>query len=143
MRIGDWSSDLCSSDLNKYLEGHQQKIAEFDEAERQLKADIRACEAIVEKERIEAQSNQFSKILTKIAGSGGVDLAALLADPDLEKKLAAIAEGNSKAVEKKPAKSPAKSSGSEGDDDAGARSEERRVGKECVSTCRFRWSPKH
>src|SRR3546814_3218425 len=25
----------------------------------------------------------------------------------------------------------------------GARSEERRVGKECVSTCRFRWSPYH
>src|SRR3546814_20961838 len=97
MRIGDWSSDLCSSDLNKYLEGHQQKIAEFDEAERQLKADIRACEAIVEKERIEDQSNQFSKILTKIAGSGGVDLAALLADS----------------------------------------SEERRVGKGCVVTCRF------
>src|SRR3546814_17426176 len=23
------------------------------------------------------------------------------------------------------------------------RSEERRVGKECVSTCRFRWSPAH
>src|SRR3546814_10757907 len=36
---------------NKYLEGHRQKIAEFDEAERQLKADIRACEAIVENER--------------------------------------------------------------------------------------------
>src|SRR3546814_408570 len=26
---------------------------------------------------------------------------------------------------------------------AGARSEERRVGKECVSTCRYRWSPYH
>src|SRR3546814_11809254 len=25
----------------------------------------------------------------------------------------------------------------------GDRSEERRVGKECVSTCRSRWSPKH
>src|SRR3546814_20950088 len=24
-----------------------------------------------------------------------------------------------------------------------ARSEERRVGKECVSTCRYRWSPYH
>src|SRR3546814_14788745 len=24
-----------------------------------------------------------------------------------------------------------------------ARSEERRVGKECVRTCRFRWSPEH
>src|SRR3546814_8200726 len=34
-----------------------------------------------------------------------------------------------------------------GDDDAGQRgldrSEERRVGKECVSTCRSRWSPYH
>src|SRR3546814_2610402 len=27
--------------------------------------------------------------------------------------------------------------------DAGVRSEERRVGKECVSTCRSRWSPYH
>src|SRR3546814_4360575 len=26
---------------------------------------------------------------------------------------------------------------------AGGRSEERRVGKECVSTCRSRWSPYH
>src|SRR3546814_13619659 len=26
---------------------------------------------------------------------------------------------------------------------AASRSEERRVGKECVSTCRFRWSPYH
>src|SRR3546814_13279642 len=26
-------------------------------------------------------------------------------------------------------------------DASGERSEERRVGKECVSTCRFRWSP--
>src|SRR3546814_16208498 len=25
----------------------------------------------------------------------------------------------------------------------GGRSEERRVGKECVSTCRYRWSPYH
>src|SRR3546814_3500261 len=25
----------------------------------------------------------------------------------------------------------------------GVRSEERRVGKECVSTCRYRWSPYH
>src|SRR3546814_11280654 len=33
----------------------------------------------------------------------------------------------------------------EGDDDrlVALRSEERRVGKECVSTCRSRWSPYH
>src|SRR3546814_19289887 len=29
------------------------------------------------------------------------------------------------------------------DDKAASRSEERRVGKECVSTCRSRWSPYH
>src|SRR3546814_18036834 len=29
------------------------------------------------------------------------------------------------------------------DESEPARSEERRVGKECVSTCRFRWSPYH
>src|SRR3546814_16381653 len=30
-----------------------------------------------------------------------------------------------------------------GDNGSGMRSEERRVGKECVSTCRSRWSPFH
>src|SRR3546814_11052392 len=30
-----------------------------------------------------------------------------------------------------------------GDRRAADRSEERRVGKECVSTCRFRWTPNH
>src|SRR3546814_11782331 len=30
-----------------------------------------------------------------------------------------------------------------GDQALGVRSEERRVGKECVSTCRSRWSPYH
>src|SRR3546814_8406171 len=29
------------------------------------------------------------------------------------------------------------------DDTTSLRSEERRVGKECVSTCRYRWSPYH
>src|SRR3546814_4073164 len=30
-----------------------------------------------------------------------------------------------------------------GDEPVSTRSEERRVGKECVSTCRSRWSPSH
>src|SRR3546814_595208 len=33
--------------------------------------------------------------------------------------------------------------GGDGDSDSNHRSEERRVGKECVSTCRSRWSPYH
>src|SRR3546814_17141508 len=48
-----------------------------------------------------------------------------------------------------PSKSAAKHTGSAGLSEASvatrlqARSEERRVGKECVSTCRSRWSPYH
>src|SRR3546814_13294348 len=45
---------------------------------------------------------------------------------------------------------PTKDRGTEGagfthhlDDDVYLRSEERRVGKECVSTCRSQWSPVH
>src|SRR3546814_7737498 len=33
--------------------------------------------------------------------------------------------------------------GARGDQPGAVRSEERRVGKECVSTCRSRWSPNH
>src|SRR3546814_4881214 len=33
--------------------------------------------------------------------------------------------------------------GPESDGDSSSRSEERRVGTECVSTCRSRWSPYH
>src|SRR3546814_2988324 len=43
-----------------------------------------------------------------------------------------------------PVRSPLhRCAGDEGVGDVAARSEERRVGKECVSTCRSRWSPYH
>src|SRR3546814_10991198 len=38
---------------------------------------------------------------------------------------------------------PGHSSGKCGPKQGGNRPEERRVGKECVSTCRSRWSPEH
>src|SRR3546814_7293974 len=60
MRISDWSSDVCSSDLNPWIEAYAECV-----------------------------------------GVAADDIAGLL------------------------------------------RSEERRVGKECVSTCRSRWSPYH
>src|SRR3546814_2929644 len=80
MRISDWSSDVCSSDLRR----------DVDRADRLHRAD-----------RSDVESAQ------KPHGRGKL-------------------HGRDRA-------------GSE----ESSRSEERRVGKECVSTCRSRWSPYH
>lgn len=78
-----------------YLEAHKAKISEFDETERSLRRDISACEAIIDRENREAQSQQLSKLMARIAGGGKVDLGALLSDPDLESKLAQLVVGTS------------------------------------------------
>src|SRR3546814_5465483 len=85
MRISDWSSDVCSSDLN--------------ESARRYEA--------------------FS-----LCGS---DVPGQTYDGD------------------RPRSAPVPRPGfmNEGDTARTSRSEERRVGKECVSTCRSRWSPYH
>src|SRR3546814_3542835 len=89
MRISDWSSDVCSSDL--FWGGHQRRL-----------------------------SNSCTERSLKQAGAlalerNGRVFRSLPLDPDcLQTNLAPV-----------------------------TRSEERRVGKECVSTCRSRWSPYH
>src|SRR3546814_12867518 len=100
MRISDWSSDVCSSDLDLAM-GHALDAAAQDlrgvgrgvEGERQHGAEIRLAEIRPQAERFEL----------------GAELAAAVIDQE----------------------------------DLHQRSEERRVGKECVSTCRSRWSPFH
>src|SRR3546814_6002107 len=82
MRISDWSSDVCSSDL----------------IGRGVIIPVRLNEPLMD-----------TKLASKEAG-GGLPIA--------------VGEGM-RAVSVK------------------VRSEERRVGKECVSTCRSRWSPYH
>src|SRR3546814_18193098 len=94
MRISDWSSDVCSSDLDR----HRRLAVGRDETDRQ---------AIV---------------LPRDAALG--DHAAQphrLAD----RRLAVLALDRRAEIGRLVAE----------------RSEERRVGTECVSTCRFRWSP--
>src|SRR3546814_5704352 len=85
MRISDWSSDVCSSDLHGGAGLQREGTSEADEAA--LRAAI-----------------------TLALSTGHAELAA--GKPALDAVTA-------------------------------ARSEERRVGKECVSTCRSRWSPSH
>src|SRR3546814_2301114 len=88
MRISDWSSDVCSSDLVKQRKAFGQTIWDF-------------------------QNTQF--VLADLKARGTADKVFL------NDCIAKLLRGELDVT----------------------RSEERRVGKECVSTCRSRWSPYH
>src|SRR3546814_5170596 len=93
MRISDWSSDVCSSDLRAGCGGSSPYLAAS-------KADSRACTEGASRRR-PASAPRSTPVK-----SGSVESARLtFAVTPLQ------------------------------------RSEERRVGKECVRTCRSRWSP--
>src|SRR3546814_19123533 len=100
MRISDWSSDVCSSDLPALLlvDGAFGREAGFQAVEADLLARIHA-EAV-------------------LAGVHALERAVDLAD----QLAVAVAGTQFQRV---------------------LRSEERRVGQECGSTCRSRWSPYH
>src|SRR3546814_16151324 len=113
MRISDWSSDVCSSDL-------QPQPDQRDSA---------------------GQQQQPAEPTAPKAGVDGVDPVDQLARRRLLAGDIGREQGAVIAVE-------IILGGSVGTDAAVAvevdgRSEERRVGKECVSTCRSRWSPYH
>src|SRR3546814_4109080 len=95
MRISDWSSDVCSSDLISEDELHALECV--------------ACPS---------------------AGSCGGQFTA--------NTMACVSEALGLAL---PGSTGAPAPYESRDAFAEARSEERRVGKECVSTCRSRWSP--
>src|SRR3546814_14293408 len=97
MRISDWSSDVCSSDL---LIGRKLGMNTF---------------IVVEKP-------SELRLVMKEAKALGVEPIL-----GVRMRLASLGAG--------------KWQNSGGD--KAKRSEERRVGKECVSTCRSRWSPYH
>src|SRR3546814_11398279 len=98
MRISDWSSDVCSSDLYDSAEANR----------RSLLAQIAVLDAQIQQAEATLSSDQanlgYTKIYAPMTGTV-VDITAK--------------QGQT------------------------LRSEERRVGKECVRTCRSRWSPYH
>src|SRR3546814_13938522 len=98
MRISDWSSDVCSSDLGP----------------------LRACPIHVC--RMEVPSN----------GGNPVEESA-----PTYCKVSREPERRGAVLLQRAARTAAHKG------EAACRSEERRVGKECVSTCRSRWSPYH
>src|SRR3546814_15575207 len=98
MRISDWSSDVCSSDLPDVL-----------------RRCIPGCQSLTK----ESDTRMVATVEIKIGPIGArFNGAVELADINAPDSYTLIMEGQ-------------------------ARSEERRVGKECVSTCRSRWSPYH
>src|SRR3546814_14493520 len=99
MRISDWSSDVCSSDLRSR---GRCEVCQGDgtvTVEMQFLADVElTCE--------ECHGTRYKQTLLEVE-YGGLNIHQVLGLTV----------------------------------DEAMRSEERRVGKECVSTCRSRWSP--
>src|SRR3546814_19868542 len=101
MRISDWSSDVCSSDLR--VDGIVQRRL-YEEC-----TDVRAGQALfaIDPRELRASLNAVEATLARARA------AAATAQQDVNRYPGLI------------------------------RSEERRVGKECVSQCRSRGSPHH
>src|SRR3546814_18841058 len=99
MRISDWSSDVCSSDLPAR---NLHAGSERDGVTRRFSQELPALASLAAR-FLHWRPHEFWSATP-------AELVMALADPQT---------------------APAQ------------RSEERRVGKECVSTCRSRWSPYH
>src|SRR3546814_11408851 len=119
MRISDWSSDVCSSDLP--ADG----ATGFPAA-----GDLE----VVFNEVVDAAAGAFALACDV---SGGVALSHPASGAAFTLSTNTALHGGEHCVLSIDAAKLTDAGG------AHPRSEERRVGKECVSTCRSRWSPDH
>src|SRR3546814_12339753 len=118
MRISDWSSDVCSSDLLPRLDVHLAgcRIDVRKQPGLEIGIDPGAGDQ-------PAAGDGVARILEFDRGAQLVGGDDALVDQHLAKRLDHhLIAGKGLIL---------------------GRSEERRVGKECVSTCRSRWSPYH
>src|SRR3546814_11423963 len=122
MRISDWSSDVCSSDLSQELRlvprTRSPRLTDQGRP-RLLSATLQQAE----------QRQPGSGVVAPPAGFEVRLLGRVQLAPQPVQLTQLVAGG--------PHRRPLEVA------QRGARSEERRVGKECVSTCRSRWSPYH
>src|SRR3546814_14340947 len=135
MRISDWSSDVCSSDLDLGVEVRevaplkQRVIAEVDAGRHILRAERHLFgfseEVVDDAVEHEPPDDAYWQVLLR-DDLGGIEhvKGEFLGKGVVEKLDAQFPFGEIAAVDR-------------------VRSEERRVGKESVSTCTVRWSPSH
>src|SRR3546814_12898592 len=131
MRISDWSSDVCSSDLL-----HSQTWSKAGAPP----------EAFI----IQANWTMYMADATRLAYVVLADKRLIIYwvdrdDQIVQRLVDAVSEMAVRIEEKQPPAIDAVADQATvviANDDA-PRSEERRVGKECVSTCRSRWWPYH
>src|SRR3546814_12058153 len=117
MRISDWSSDVCSSDLTEYT--MQQILVQTDIVDA-AKRDMPAI----------ALENAAANHQLVIADAEAV--TEILHHCDQRQRQCAECADPFPAI-----------AATAGEHPHDQRSEERRVGKECVSPCRSRWWPYH
>src|SRR3546814_13290720 len=117
MRISDWSSDVCSSDLPALeAAGLQDDVVAADLRQRAREAAVVAGELEVAPRGVGTVLREDRVEAAEVAGGERVPFHR-------------VAAGLLQATLVVPG--------------VDLRSEERRVGKGCVSTCRSRWSPYH
>src|SRR3546814_14029791 len=108
MRISDWSSDVCSSDLGARHDALQDRT-------------------LIDVDLLDAQLVDVSAVIVLGVGDRGLQHLK----QDAGRLARGVLEDVARLVDRFAA------------NEISNRSEERRVGKECVSTCRSRWSPYH
>src|SRR3546814_15213908 len=119
MRISDWSSDVCSSDLVCMDRGLDLAVAGERQCLEQIepRADDRASHGNAVQHGVEDRQREVARRQT------------------IERDRAAAPDHAERLLERL-----GRNGGDERSVRAAYRSEERRVGKEGVSTCRYRWS---
>src|SRR3546814_13465463 len=119
MRISDWSSDVCSSDLAAIFGGEQ-------------RLHLGIVEAFEDRREIPRHSEHYRQRRLDVADPVGIDQPGMDLVPGVERHPAAV------DVE------PAGADDVAADfleDDLAVRSEERLLGEACVRTCRSRCAP--
>src|SRR3546814_15537505 len=110
MRISDWSSDVCSSDLGIFGLSYDAEVTPFTEGD-----------------TLTGGTSGATGTIVRAIDNGATGVIWL-------RDVTGTFEDNETITDE---------SGGSGTTNGVGRSEERRVGKECVSTCRSRWSPYH
>src|SRR3546814_7808938 len=110
MRISDWSSDVCSSDLGLQARRREHRLGRS------------ARQQDDERNAVLSPDSSGQRAISQEAKSAIMDISELITTDGV---IARLSASSKKQALQELAKR--------------ARSEERRGGKECVSTCRSRW----